>query len=400
MVVAAVVDEADVPGVEPAAAQRLGRRGLVPPVAGHDVGAAHQDLSAPARRNVRSIGVHDPGVAIERRLAGGSRAAPGVLDPLVDRDRGGLGGAVDLDHGNAAVEIGVEQRPRHDGRTGRDASQAGKIDVRPGGVVDDGPHQRGHQDHQVRAFSRQRGEGRIGFETGLEDDFGAGAERRDRMDVEPADMEHRQVGQHAVAARHVVGGDGVGGVEGDRRLGEHRPLGAARGAGGVGEHERRFEPRPAAGGLRAGPRHEVVQPGRVDRPAVGKVRHGGGGAFREARLEDEDLAAGVRERISEFRDRQTPVQGHQHRAGPRAGEKQRDQVRAVVAEIGDARPGPDVQPVGEDDREAADETAQGAVADLPPLPGNRGSIRGEAGPELDPVGDVHDRAQPSVSPGS
>jgi hypothetical protein len=59
----------------------------------HDVRAADQHLAALAGRNVAAGIVDDPQVAVQRGLAGRAGRAPGILAPLVGRDRRGLGGA-------------------------------------------------------------------------------------------------------------------------------------------------------------------------------------------------------------------------------------------------------------------------------------------------------------------
>ena len=114
------VEVAGVARVEPAAAERTFGGRVVAPVAAHQLRAAHQHLAAAALRQCATFGVDDAQFGAER----GAACRAGVRDRLVGvqaaDDRAGFGGTPDLDQRHAARVHGVDQAPRHDGRSGGD----------------------------------------------------------------------------------------------------------------------------------------------------------------------------------------------------------------------------------------------------------------------------------------
>ena len=137
-VLLAVVDEempvgvarADVAGMIPAVAQRLGGRRRVAPVLEEHVRPAHHDLAGDAGRDLAAGVVDDARLAHEAGQAGRAGALV-AADARVDRDRAGLGRAVDLQHRHAARREGIDQALRHLRRAGGERAQAGRCRSRP-----------------------------------------------------------------------------------------------------------------------------------------------------------------------------------------------------------------------------------------------------------------------------
>jgi hypothetical protein len=91
-------------------------------------------------------------------------------------------------------------------------------------------HHRRHQQGQAGPMGGKCGAESFWREAAFQHDGGAGEQGRRRLDVEAADMEHRQYRQHPVGSRQVVGVQSVDRVPGQGTLGQQRALGPAGGA--------------------------------------------------------------------------------------------------------------------------------------------------------------------------
>ena len=109
----------------------------------------------------------------------------------------------------------------------------------PARVLDQRLDGRGHQHHERRMVARDRVERRVGRETRVDRDRRAEVQRRRGLDVEPADMEHRQHGQHVIGGGKVVHVLAHRAVPEQRLLAQHRALRTSGGAGGVDHQQRR-----------------------------------------------------------------------------------------------------------------------------------------------------------------
>jgi len=74
----------------------------------------------------------------------------------------------------------------------------------------------------------------------MHDDRRARMQRGRRLNIQAADMKHRQVGEDDVVAGHVVHRDGVHRIEGHRILREDRALRASRGPRCIDDQQRVF----------------------------------------------------------------------------------------------------------------------------------------------------------------
>ena len=156
-VLLAVVDEempvgvarADVAGMIPAVAQRLGGRRRVAPVFEEHVRPAHHDFARDAGRDLVAVVVDHARLADEAGQAGRAGALV-AADARIDRDRAGLGRAVDLQHRNAARREGIDQALRHLRRAGGERAQAGDVGRGPARMLDHRLHGGGHQHGERR----------------------------------------------------------------------------------------------------------------------------------------------------------------------------------------------------------------------------------------------------------
>jgi len=211
----------------------------------------------------------------------------------------------------------------------------------------------------------------------------------------PADVEHRQHGEHVVAAGEVLVQRRVDDVPEQRGLRVHRALRLPRGAGGVDDQHRigvgagqlrlepgrhRTFPREPAGGRAAQGDEAHQRPVLADRS----------GGLVEVGLDDEHRRFGVREDVCVLGAREAEVERHQDRAEPRAREEQDEDFGMVVAEVRDA-----IAPI---QAEAREPQRRGVHAPPERRPGDvlAGEVHGDpVGPDLRPVrddaGEVHGR---------
>ena len=409
-VLLAVVDEempvgvarAEIFAVIPALAERFGRRRRVAPIFDKHVGAAHHHLAGGADRHLAPGVVDDPGLASEPRKAGRTRPPPIPRQPRVDGDRAGLGRPVHLQHRHATRREGVDQALRHLRGAGRHRPQAVEPRRLPARVVEQGLDGGRHQHRQRGPVALDRLECCLGSEAGVQRDGGAQLQRRRGLDVEPADVEQRQHGQHVVLRRHVVHVLAHHRVAHQRLLAQHGALRAAGGAGGVDDEQRggRVDMRVAAvaaGALeqrrqRGAMRGRIVEAddarswqGRLER-----LDH-----RRQGLLDDQYLHRGVAQDVDLLRHREPPVERHQQGAEPGAGIEQHQDVRVVGRENGD--------PVARTHPQLRFQRARGLID----APGETGKGQRRAGKAdrrlvgregrvaLDEIGQVHLGVRPS-----
>ena len=199
--------DADVAGVVPAVAQRLRGRCGVAPIFEEHVRAAHGDLAGRAGRHLAARVIDDLRLADEARQAGRARARAGRRDSRgVDRDRAGLGRAVDLQHRHAAAlrrrrpAAAAPASSRSSARAGwREIGRRPRRDARCTAWMVAGTSTVSVGRSRAIAASVASGAKR-----GVQRDGRAELQRRRGLDVEPADMEQRQHGQHVI-----VGGQSV-----------------------------------------------------------------------------------------------------------------------------------------------------------------------------------------------
>ncbi len=232
----AVVERAQVAGVQPAARQRLRGRGGVVPIPGHDNVSATDDLADLVRCG--------PGAVLgqDRDLDAGAGRTDGAQDRVVP----------------ALVVVATQTRDGHRGLAlpvdlGEDRAERGHrlfeaLDVHGAAAVDDGAqvrrraaagvHEALH--HGRRQEGRRAGMGRAQVEEllGVEGAGGRhhlpGAAQHVGRDVEPRTVRHRRgVHQRAAVVRVVDVGQVRDGHRGQVAVREHRALGAAGGAAGV-----------------------------------------------------------------------------------------------------------------------------------------------------------------------
>ena len=248
-----------------------------------------------------------------------------VLRAQHDGDRAGLGAAVDLGHRDAAVVEGLDQRLGHHLRAAVDELQRRQVGRRPIGVLDHRPHHRRHQQAGARppgGHVVQPG-GRV--ETCLQLHAAAGGQRRQHLDAQAADMEHRQHRQHARGGVETLGVDGRGDVGLHAGHGVDGALGLAGGARGVDQHQ-------VAGFVPGCPRLRQRRQGQH----LGRQR-------RVGVVVQQLLQAGVLHDEGQLGRRQAPVQRHPARAQAAAGRQQRQRAQAVVGQPADAVAGADAE---------------------------------------------------------
>ena len=129
--VAVVVDLAEVAGVEPAAAERVGRRRRQHPVAGEDVLAAHEQLADLADGDVAVVVVDEAGLDVQQRAADRAELLLDVVGVEHGHRRRRLGQAEALLERHAAVVEELDQRQRR-----RRAARQGHVERRQVVVVE------------------------------------------------------------------------------------------------------------------------------------------------------------------------------------------------------------------------------------------------------------------------
>ena len=118
---------------------------------------------------------------------------------------------------------------------------------------------RRHQHRQGRTVALEGGERRVRREARMDGHGGADVQRRRGLDIEAADMEERQHGEHMI-----VGGEAVHvlahhPVPQQRLLPQHRALGPSRGAGGVDDQQRAAEIGVRIAAVAVRPRQQRVE---------------------------------------------------------------------------------------------------------------------------------------------
>ena len=197
-------------------------------------------------------------------------------------------------------------------------------------------------------------------------------------------------------AREVLGVGAVDRVPEDRVLGQDRALGPARGARGVND-----EQWIVVGDVRIA----VVALGRVEQrrvvvPAVARRVVADELAVLEAaadavdmRLEiglgEDDRDRGIVQNVQMLGRREPPVERHQHGAEARASEHQIEQLRAVIAEMGDAVAAADAEPMLQHARERHDAPLELGVGDGRALEQDRRPVWLEIRVALYPLGQIH-----------
>jgi len=315
-----------VAGVEPARSV-AGR--LVRPVAGHDVGAAHQQFT----RIALHVGQHcldaGRGPAATAGVAGcGGRRQR-------DRERTGLGGAVDVAQRHTAIEKGAHQRCRQHAGAGPHRPQAGQVGLRPVRVIDQCLHRGRHLQGQRRPFLRQRRQRRIGAEARVQRDAGAGAQGRQRLDAQAADMEHRQHREHPVLRGDLLHlrcdphvGQQVGlGVEGGAR--------PAGGAGGVDQQHGGSVFTYLGRGI--GRLRRIQRCQRVHRDCAARAKRCC--LLAQSRVVHQMRWLAIAQLAIPFSRRQPDVQRQQHGADARQREQQHQLVWMVQPQPGNALAG-------------------------------------------------------------
>ena len=191
---------------------------------------------------------------------------------------------------------------------------------------------------RVGRSSRDRRQRRIGRKARMDRHRRAELQRRRGLDVEPADMEQRQHGEHVIVGGQVVHVLAHHRVPDQRLLAQHRALRPAGGARGVDHEQRTRRDRYAGCGRRrcrrrADRSNETPPAGAKSSPTtldVGQRLAAAAAitaaklssttsAFTEASRQDEDLLG----------HREPPVERHQHGAEPRAGIEQ-DQIVGMI----------------------------------------------------------------------
>ena len=201
---------ADVAGAEPAVLQRLGGRGRV-------AASSRANSCGPRSRISPGVpgGTGRPSASTIRAstprsgLAGAGRTV-GASDPRIDRDRRRLGAAVDLQHRDAAGRERRRHRRLHHGRAGGDGAQArrGRPRRKPGCAAS-ACSVAGTSTVRRRAVrARWPRSVASGSKRGCSVTVAPASSAGTGLDVEAADMEQRQHGQHVVGVGqpvHVAG---------------------------------------------------------------------------------------------------------------------------------------------------------------------------------------------------
>ena len=190
--VAVLVDLAEVAGVEPAAAERVGRRPGQHPVAGEDVLAAHEQLADVADRDVPVVGVDQAGLDVLQRAADRAQLVLDVLGVEDGHRRRRLGQAEALLERHAPAVEELDQRERRRGAAGQRHVQRRQVVVVEAGDAHQGRPHRRHEELQRHPVLGHRGQERRRVERRHDDVLGADVHERQAVHAEPADVEHRR----------------------------------------------------------------------------------------------------------------------------------------------------------------------------------------------------------------
>ena len=174
-----------------------------------------------------------------------------------------------------------------------------------------------------------------GVKRGMQRHGRAELQRRRGLDVEPADMEQRQHGEHVIVRRHVVHVLAHHGVPHQRLLAQHRALRAAGRARGVDDQQRAGEIDVRVAAVAAAGREQIVEAMPRRRKSRPTMRTSGSACFSGATTAAKPCSTHQRlhRRIGQdehlLRHREPPVERHQHRAEPRAGIEQHQIVGMI-----------------------------------------------------------------------
>ena len=230
----------DVARAQPASRQDRGLRGrLVLPVAGEDLGAAHQQLARLAvghlPSGVRVLGVHNAYIRGWERQAQRTQAARGPHRCARD-DRTRLSHAVALDEEAAGrlLPPGPDLR-RHRGRPAHPVAQGVQVRAPLLGAVEDPLEHDRHADEEGEGAPLVRGQDLIHRELGQHHLGGGLLHRAEEVEGQPEGVEEGQQAQEVLPAlmQHRHPGDGLVGVGPQIGVREHRRLGGAGRPAGV-----------------------------------------------------------------------------------------------------------------------------------------------------------------------
>ncbi len=197
--VAVLVDAREVAGAEPAVLERRVVR--VAPVALHDVEAAHADLRPRRRADLGTLLVHEPHLgSASRACRSTAELAHGVFGLSSTMAIGaGLGGAVDLADRHAALVKGADQRFPESPSSRQFSMLSDERSVSPSaGCAITACIVAGTSSDIVRPPPRHVREPQRRVEARVQRQRRAGEQRRQRLVVQAADVEHRQHGEHVV----------------------------------------------------------------------------------------------------------------------------------------------------------------------------------------------------------
>src|SRR5262245_4290974 len=233
------VTASNVAGMKPALAQCIARGGAIAPIFHERAGAAHDHLTRRSHGQLVATLIDDANLAAEPRQSGRSRPLPVARKPGIDRDRAGLGRAIDLQHGHAAPGKGIDQALRHLRRAGGYRPQTGERRLGPGGILKQGLDGGGHQHDQGRPHLGNCGQGGLSRETRQQGDAGTELQGRRRLDIKATDMEQRQYRQDVIRRRHIVHVLAHDGIPQQRLLTQHGAFRTPGRARGVDDQQRR-----------------------------------------------------------------------------------------------------------------------------------------------------------------
>ena len=348
-----------------------GRRrhlGLLPVTPG-DVGPFHPQFADRAGRRVGVVLAHDAHLHIQHRLAGGAGLAHRILPVEHQHQRARFGHAVallqdqalflplpqDRVRGGGAADAGIDH-PAHVG-VGEPRMRPHELEVRR--------HAKQVRDPDQRVADQPQRLPRI--EGAHDQHRTAGLECRVGKHVQPTRMEQRQQAQEHGGARHVRDGHAVDRVPEVHPVGDDRTFGPSRGAGRV-ENGRDVVQRRRHRRIEARFCTRDVFEGRAERQHFpdAAIQRQGLRPIGEIGIEDQHLRGAIGQDRAQFGIGQPPVQRHENRAGPPAGELHVEDIGAVRGQHGDAVAGFDTKQRSESTGQARDTVVEHAIAVVPP----------------------------------
>ena len=403
--IAVEIARADIAGEVPAVAQRLAGGRCIAPVFEEHVGAAHDDFTGDAVRHFAAVLVDHARLAAQAGEPGRIAARKIAADAGVDRDRARFGRAIDLQDRHAAPGQRIDQGLRDLGRAGRHRAQAREIGAAPARVLDQRLNGRGHQHDQGRAIRAQGVERGIRGKARMQRDGGAGLQRRRGLDIQPADVEQRQHGQHMIVGGEIMHVLAHHRVPKERLLPQHRAFRPAGGARGVHEEERTRGIDVRVAVVAVALRQQMLECAgdlslvEADDADIGlrlpqRRHHGGERVLHEQRLhrcvhEDEQLLG----------NGEPPVERHQQRAEPRTSVEQHEIIGLIGGEDRQAVSAPDAELRFERAGRGRDALPERRVGQRAAAIAQRHLVRRERRVARDQIGQIHGRRYSSFSPG-